>query len=349
MNILIITQKIDKNDPVLGFFHGWVIEFSKLFKSVIVVCLEKGEHSFPSNVRVCSLGKESGVSRIKYIKNLFRYIWKYKNEYDNVFVHMNQEYVLLVGWLWRILNKEVFLWRNHKQGSWKTRLAVLLSHKVFCTSNESYTASFSKTEIMPVGIDTDHFKEDTSVSRNQNSICYVGRISPVKKIELLLSALGELKSSNKEIPVVGIFGPVYDKNYFEVLKNQVSEFGLGNNVHFKNALTYDELPAIYSKYEVCVNMTSSGSYDKTILESASCNALPVVSNQTFAVEIGTELSTRIIFDEGSSVDLAKRIDEVLYMDEIKKKEIQQNISKYILENHSLKILVNKIIEHYSRK
>ena len=28
-NILIITQKVDINDPVLGFFHQWIVEFSK--------------------------------------------------------------------------------------------------------------------------------------------------------------------------------------------------------------------------------------------------------------------------------------------------------------------------------
>ena len=44
--LLIFTQKADINDPVLGFFHKWIEEFSKNFESIIVVCLEKGEFNF---------------------------------------------------------------------------------------------------------------------------------------------------------------------------------------------------------------------------------------------------------------------------------------------------------------
>ena len=84
----------------------------------------------PANVSVYSLGKEGGVSRIAYVLNFYRYIWKLRNDYDAVFVHMNQEYVLL-GWkFWWLLGKRVVLWRNHKKGSVFTRLAALLSRAV---------------------------------------------------------------------------------------------------------------------------------------------------------------------------------------------------------------------------
>lgn len=49
MNLLIITQKIDQNDDVLGFFHRWVEEFSKYCELVIVICLQKGEYDLPAH------------------------------------------------------------------------------------------------------------------------------------------------------------------------------------------------------------------------------------------------------------------------------------------------------------
>jgi len=58
MKLLITTQTIDKNDPILGFFHGWVKEFSKHFEEINVICLKEGEHNLPENVHVYSLGKE---------------------------------------------------------------------------------------------------------------------------------------------------------------------------------------------------------------------------------------------------------------------------------------------------
>ena len=58
MRLLIVTQKVDREDDLLGFFHQWIIEFAKHCESVTVICLEEGSHRLPSNVRVFSLGKE---------------------------------------------------------------------------------------------------------------------------------------------------------------------------------------------------------------------------------------------------------------------------------------------------
>ena len=58
MKLLIITQTVDINDQILGFFHRWVEEFAKHCEQITVICLEKGIHDLPQNVRVFSLGKE---------------------------------------------------------------------------------------------------------------------------------------------------------------------------------------------------------------------------------------------------------------------------------------------------
>src|ERR1041385_8548279 len=121
MRLLVTTQAVDLNDPVLGFFHRWIEELAKHYEHVHVICLKEGEQRLPSNVSVHSLGKEQGRSRVKYLVLFYRYIWTLRNEYDAVFVHMNQEYVLL-GWkLWFLLGKRIVLWRNHKKGSFLTR------------------------------------------------------------------------------------------------------------------------------------------------------------------------------------------------------------------------------------
>ena len=105
MRLLVCTQKIDRNDPVLGFFHRWIEEFSKHYESLVVICLEKGEYVLPKNVKVLSLGKEKNklttnyllltTAKLKYVWNFYKCIFKFRRDYDAVFVHMNQEYVIL--------------------------------------------------------------------------------------------------------------------------------------------------------------------------------------------------------------------------------------------------------------
>jgi hypothetical protein len=65
--LLILTQKVDKDDGVLGFFHAWIAALAVRFDGITVICLEKGACELPGNVTVLSLGKESGASRHRFL------------------------------------------------------------------------------------------------------------------------------------------------------------------------------------------------------------------------------------------------------------------------------------------
>ena len=71
MRLLIVSQKVDIEDPILGFFHGWLLEFAKQCEEVTVIGLEVGKYALPKNVKVYSLGKEAGQSRLKYLFRLW--------------------------------------------------------------------------------------------------------------------------------------------------------------------------------------------------------------------------------------------------------------------------------------
>jgi hypothetical protein len=138
MKLLILTQKADINDDILGFFHRWIEEFARHCESVIVICLQKGEYDLPENVRVLSLGKERvtryalGVTnKLKYLFNFYKYIWQERNNYDSVFVHMNPIYIVLGGLFWKLWNKKIILWYTHKAFNFKLRVAEKLVDKIF--------------------------------------------------------------------------------------------------------------------------------------------------------------------------------------------------------------------------
>lgn len=275
MKLLVVTQKVDKDDPILGFFHAWLIEFSKAFESVVVICLEKGQYNLPSNIKILSLGKEQNgqhrmLAKEKYVWRFYQYIWRERGNYDAVFVHMNQEYVLLAGDMWRLLGKKVYLWRNHAQGNLLTSLAVLLSHKVFYTSPQSFTARFKKAVQMPVGIDTDFFKPDPTVARNPNSTLFLGRISPIKKV---LEFIDWAESKGYRGTIAGPILPI-DKEYGEVVKHRM----LDTKIKYIGPVNQDEARRLYQTNEIYANFTLSGSMDKTIFEAAACGCKLEIRN-----------------------------------------------------------------------
>ncbi|MDO8729334.1 MAG: hypothetical protein Q7K26_05655 [bacterium] len=268
MKLLIVTQKVDRNDPILGFFHRWIEELANNFEKVTVICLGKGEFNLP-RVKVLSLGKGEGVSKLTYLFRFYKYIWGERNNYDAVFVHMNQEYVLL-GWkVWFILGKKIYLWRNHAKGNLLTDLAVLLSNKVFCTSPSSYTARFKKTKIMPVGIDTNFFKPDPNIIREKNSVLLLGRISPVKKV---IEFIDWVKSGSYRATIAG---PILaeDKEYGALILKSLTP-----NIKYIGPVTQEEARKLYQTHEIYANFTSAGSMDKTIFEAVACGAKLIVHN-----------------------------------------------------------------------
>lgn len=303
MKLLILTQKVDKNDPVLGFFHRWLEAFAGHFDQIEVIALGKGEMSLPGTVRVHSLGKEEGLSKLTYLWRFYRYAWGFRREYDAVFVHMNQEYVLL-GWMvWRLLGKPIYLWRNHAKGNFFTCLAVLFSKKVFYTSPQSFTAQFKKAVAMPVGIDTEFFKPDPAVLRKPDSLIFLGRISPVKKVHEFLRWFATL-DSRMTATVAGEALP-NDREYFEGAKRIANQ-----RVQFIGAVSQDGARGLYRTHEAYVNKTPAGSFDKTIFEAAACGAQILVDNEDLK------------FLEGKS---------------------SSELRRYVEENHSLTLLVNRLI------
>lgn len=278
MRLLIVTQAIDLDDPVLGFFHRWLEEFSKHCEKISVVCLKEGRHALPANVSVYSLGKENGASRVKYVWNFYRYIWKLRKEYDAVFVHMNQEYVLL-GWkFWWLWGKRIVLWRNHKKGSVLTRMAALVSHTVCYTSPEAYVAKYGNAVQMPIGIDTDFFKPPAAMP-DKDSILFLGRLDPVKRPEVFVAALQELADEGTSFHA-DIYGDPTHPNapHVAALKEQAAPLVVAGKLTFHPSVRNEETPAIYGVHSVYVNLTPSGSFDKTIGEAMACGCVVVAAN-----------------------------------------------------------------------
>src|SRR3989344_1023815 len=274
MKLLIVTQKMDKSDPVLGFMHGWVFHLAKTFERISVVCLEKGKVELPKNVSVFSLGKEKtadsrrlgrGFTRMKYAWHFLRYITKFRNEYDAVFVHMNPEYMILGGMFWRFFRKSSALWYNHFSGGFMFRLAVFFSRKVFYTSPFSASARFGKSARMPAGIDTDFFSPRGEPS--SRSALFVGRIAPVKGIHTLVESACILDREGAQFSLT-IVGDALsrDAGYDANVRKEGAELVRRGKLVFKKGVPNTETPVIYSAHEVFVNLSPPGLFDKTVLE-----------------------------------------------------------------------------------
>lgn len=290
MRLLIVTQSLDRQDPVLGFFHQWVAALAARTEQVTVICLRAGDHALPENVGVYSLGKERGRAPAwRYALRFLRLAWRLRERYDAAFVHMNEEYVLLAGAAWRLAGKRVYLWRNHYAGSWRTHLAAALSTKVFCTSKFSYTARFAKTVLMPVGVDTRRFMRDGAAPPAPRTILFLARMAPSKRPDLVIDALGPLLARGVSFTAAFVGSPLPDHvRYYESLAAQAERAGLHDRVRFLPGIPNDRTPELYAAHEYFVNASPSGMFDKTLFEAAASGALVLAASEDFRDAAGDD-------------------------------------------------------------
>lgn len=344
MKLLIVTQKVDKNDPILGFFHRWIIEFTKKFEQVTVICLYKGAHDLPQNVKVLSLGKEKGSGRSQYLLNFYSYVWAERKNYDVVFVHMNQIYVILGAILWKLWGKKIYLWYTHRMVGTTLRLATILANTVFTASKESFRIKSSKVQVVGHGIDTDIFSPPLEAEQNLNSeknsakngiyeILSVSRISEAKNQLVMVRVLKQLRDQGFKARLVIVGGPIHqkDEEYMVTIKKYVKENQLENEVEFSGEFAPDKVVETYRHADLFINLSNTGSLDKALLEAMACGLQIVTSNEAFKTIVPAENFTSL-----DPQEIALKIVA------LSKTSASAQLRQYVVEKNNIATLIPRI-------
>lgn len=332
MRLLILTQAVDRGDPILGFFHQWIEEFAKRCESVEVICLRGGVHHLPANVRVHVIGKGGLLLRAIRAQVL---AWRLRARYDAVFVHMNPEYLLIAGPLWRFLGKRASLWYNHPAKNMRLWIAAVFADRVFYTSPYAATAHMKKAEQMPVGIDTELFSPQ-STPRDRRALYMQGRIAPSKRIELALTALRILR---EHVPVtLTLVGPE-NAAYAKELRARFADLVESGAAVFLGPKGNEETPLLYSVHGATINLAASGHFDKSAFEAMACETPAVVSSEAFTGLIPAEW----IVSQESAAALAAALGDLIALPEQAYRALAASERTAVVRGHGLAMLVGKLM------
>ena len=344
MKLLIVTQRIDEKSPASSFFLDWIIEFAKKCDLVTIICLKKGNHSLPGRIKILSLGKENGVFKLKYICNFYKYIWQERKNYDKVFIHMNPEYVILGGLLWRMWRKKISLWYTHKNVDVKLRLAEFLTHKIFSASEKSFRLKSNKVIITGHGINLKKF-QPARVSRKKDdvfNIVSVGRIAPIKDYETLFEAINLISQQKVKVTIIGGTHLEKDQKYLIKLIELMRGKKIRNKIDFIGPVPIDGVIQYYQSADLFVNMSHTGSLDKSILEAMACKTRVITCNEAL-VRILTTYREQCYFSKKNYTELAKKIMNMINMPQSESEILKSHLQRKVLKEHNLKNLIKKII------
>ena len=238
------------------------------------------------------------VARLKLRKDVnFKLIYDCHMTYDNYTPSLQILYTLFK----KFLVKDII-----KSGD--KFVAITPSIKPFM--NQQYGIPLNKIDIIPLGADNILFKfnkEDRknmrtkyNISINDLVFIYTGKIVPFKRMELLLTALKDLKHHNEiKLIIVGQGEP----SYINKLKQLQSEYKL-TNIEWIDAVPNNQLPYYYSGSDVAVwpRGASIGQ-----IEAMACN-LPIIISEKSMVTHLIEKENGFLFKENDPQDLATTME-----------------------------------------
>jgi D-inositol-3-phosphate glycosyltransferase len=152
-----------------------------------------------------------------------------------------------------------------------------------------YRAAPDHIRVIPCGVDLRRFRAlDRDAARRSldlngnKTILFVGRIEPVKGVELLLSAAAQLDDEPPfQVLIVGGDGTGSELNR---LRSIASTLGLDGRVTFLGPIEHDRLPLFYNAADVCVVPSHHESFGLVALEAMACGT-PVIASDVGGLRV----------------------------------------------------------------
>jgi D-inositol-3-phosphate glycosyltransferase len=146
-----------------------------------------------------------------------------------------------------------------------------------------YGVSPQKITVVPCGVDTEVFRplEKARIRRqlglpaNERVVLFVGRIEPLKGIDLLLRAVSHLDGRFRVLVIGGDGKDLARKSELAVL---AAELRIADKVNFVDAVPHDDLPLYYNAADICVVPSYYESFGLVAVEAMACG-VPVIASR----------------------------------------------------------------------
>ena len=150
--------------------------------------------------------------------------------------------------------------------------------------SELYGVKPDKVSVVPGGIDLQVFRptgreqarKELMLSANEPIVLYVGRMEPLKGLDILIRALSLLPESRTHCLVVG--GNATDDGEMAQLRILAQELSIAPRMSFLGPVEHENLPRYYAAADVTAVPSRYESFGLVALESLACGT-PVVASE----------------------------------------------------------------------
>ena len=207
------------------------------------------------------------------------------------------------------------------------------------------------TRIIFYPVNNEHFAPETSISVEKNSIVFAGTVCEKKGVRQLIQAFPFVKEKYPEA-ILNIYGRDWffpdGSSYIEMLKNielpKIQTFD--NDVIFKGTVSYDEIPEVYAKAEVCVFPSHMETLGLVAPEAMLCEKPVVFTALGPGPEVIIDGYNGYLANPYEPKNIAEQILKV-FDNQGKAKSIAEKGRQSVLEKFNPEIIVQQNIDFYT--
>jgi len=224
-----------------------------------------------------------------------------------------------------------------------------------------YDAEPSRISVVPCGVNLGLFqpiekndaRRQLGLRDDDRILLFVGRIEPLKGVDILLGAAAQLESeSDCFVVVVGGDESTRDGE-MEHLRALASQLGIAERVSFMGAVDHERLPLFYNAADVCVVPSFYESFGLVALEAMACGT-PVVASRVGGLSVAVRDSeTGYLIPWRCPEPFAERLELLLGNEELRRRfgqAARQEVERFRWSNvaDATEGLYAQVIEGQSR-
>jgi len=304
MRILIINYEMNEDSGVLAWQARVARELASHSEFVVVLTERLDRFEPPPNMYIEALTpRPLGLPRrfgsaLLLNWQAFRLCRRYR--IDACFIHMASDWAYYLYPTFRLCGIPVLLWYAHGTVTPRLRLAHACASRVVTSTPEGFRIPSPKVRVIGQGVDTELFRPPEERAELCNDLITISRVSRRKRIDLLLSVMDVLRgipgAPGLRLRVIGPLLTPDDLTYDAALRARVWRTGLQDWVEFVGFVPQEYIPTFYRSAFLHINVSQTGSMDKTVLEALACGCPVLTSNEAFR-EMLADYPEFIIRDE----------------------------------------------------
>lgn len=200
LRLLVFNLATDADDPLLGFAVEWLNSLASSVGALDVITMRAGCFALPGHVEVRSVGAERGRSRPGRVLAFYGILGGLlrRHRYDAALAHMTPLFAAMAGPLLHARGIPLALWyARGGRASRALRIAARWADTIATPSRGSFPLPHARVVVTGHGIDTDRFSPASEAGPEDDRtfrVVSVGRVAPVKRLEILVDAAGHLLS-----------------------------------------------------------------------------------------------------------------------------------------------------------